>query len=692
MKGRRPILPGIPLLMPTASFVGGILWAAVVDTYAFYCSAMLALLVVIVSVFFKRPALALICGFACIGMLSMSVRCYPEANVSGQSVRYAGVVDEMWHTHMSQRAVVRLVSPEADSDARVFLRVHASMPLLLEGDTVRFTAILEPVAASGTTVPGEYSPRKQMWRYGVSATADIFPDYFTGGKGNFLVSEPEHAPLGRRLYFVRQRFVDAIYASGVSDEAAAFLTAVLAGDSGYLDDGIRSDFATAGVAHVLALSGTHVAVAAFLLALLFFPLRLLGLGGWTTSLTIVALWIYAFVTGLPPSVTRAVIMATTVGVARMLRRDSLPLNSLCLAALLILLWRPRELFFPGFQLSFVAVAAIIMFSFETVGLWRVPAWLRPAWVWFAVCLSAVFGTSALSAWYFHLFPLYFLLANIPVACIMPVMMCGEIALMAFGALGIHIHWLAAFTDGCYRILAWCVSGLSACPGAAVEGLFFSGWLLAAFYGGMVALWLALMRRSRAWAVAGCMLVVFFFGAVAAGREEYPEAEAYAVECSYATVAVVREGNEARILTDAPPTQYENVRAYIDSRLADYALSRGVEWGDVNCPVYGRYVSADSACWHFGSATVVPVGLNKNLRPIPFKPQYALISVRYFGRMSRVREVLRPDSIILSEALSDKMRTRYITELDSLRMPYRIGLPSDLLRWRIATPSQSDSLD
>ena len=677
MKGRQPILPAIPLLLPAAMLIAGIVAACVLGQYTLYGAAAMAALV-FAGLLMRRPMTSLLAGFACLGMLSIALRSYPSAQISGREQAYAGVVEEVWRTERSQRAVVRLLSPAADRGSRVYLRVHAGMPLMLEGDTARFRAVLRGVEGAPSPVPHDYSPRRQMWRYGVSATADIFPEFFAGRKGQLQVSEPAKEPIGRRMYGMRQRLIDGIYDSGVNGPTAAFLSAVLTGDSTWLDDDTRESFSAAGVAHTLALSGTHVAVVAMLLSLLFFPLSIAGKRSWSTLLIVVALWGYALLTGLSPSVTRAVIMATVLSAARLLRRDRSALNSLCLAAILILLVKPRELFFPGFQLSFVTVAAIVMFSYFLVPGWKMPSVIRWAWIWCAVCLSAVIGTSALVAWHFHQLPLYFLLSNVPAALLLPVMMTGEAMLLVAGLFGAHMAWLAEALNGCYGALTWCVERVAGAEGANIGGFYFPWWLLIAFYGGLAALWIAIRRRSAAWAISGAMLTVFFYLAVIVAEPPVPEAEAFAIDDEYATVAVVREGGEARILTDAPPTQYEHVKMTVEARLARYAGSRRAAFGAVNEPLHGRYIDVDSARWRIGPMTIAPVGLSKELRPISEKPRYALISVRYFGTMEKVKTVLDPDTIVLSPALSEKMHRRFAEQLDTLNIPYRTGLPPVLL--------------
>ena len=672
----QPILSGMPLLIPTVSFMAGVTLAAVMRAdYLIYGAAfMVALLILCILI--KRVAVAIATGFVCLGMMSVAVRNVPEPFFTGQEEVYSGVVDQVWYQADVQRALVHLSAQNDGNNAKVMLRVCSPLPVILEGDTVTFKAVLKPAASSVQHLPGSLYPERMFWRYGATAEALIPPSGDDAGDA-LVVCHPHRMPWGVRMLRMRESFISAIFDSGLSNGAASFLTAVLTGDNTYLDDSTRQDFSTAGVAHVLALSGTHVAVIAFMVSLLLFPLRLARCRRTISLLTIAVLWFYAILTGMCPSVTRAVVMATMVGLAMVLKRDSSPLNSLCLAALLILLVKPRELFFPGFQLSFIAVASIVMFSYYFVPTWRMPGWLRTAWVWVAVCLSAVVGTSALAAWHFHTLPLCFLVANVVVALLLPAVMFGGLLTVVLYALGHPIGFLIGFTDWCYRIIDESVTLVNGIDHSSITGIYFPGWLLLFYYIGLVALWISLRRQNKAVAVAGVMMLAAFLVAIPLSRTDLPRAEAYVMDYPYATVLVAREGSEARILTDAPPTQYETIERVASAVLPDFTGRSGALWGRVNEPIRGTYIDADSTLWRIGELVVAPVGLNKDLKALHVKPHYALIGVRFFGKISSVCDVMHPDTVALSPALGDDMRIRYSEEMDTLGIPYRVGLPFNL---------------
>ena len=139
---------------------------------------------------------------------------------------------------------------------------------------------------------------------------------------------------------------------------ASFLKSIITGDRTGLGDDIQDDFIKTGTVHVIAISGLQVGLIAGMILALFGVLRIpkrINL-----VLTLIILVFYSFMTGANPPILRAVIMFFVFVVGYLINRKTDILNSLSLAALAILLWNPRELFDPSFQLSFISVAGTII--------------------------------------------------------------------------------------------------------------------------------------------------------------------------------------------------------------------------------------------------------------------------------------------------------------------------------------------
>src|SRR5690606_29990590 len=141
---------------------------------------------------------------------------------------------------------------------------------------------------------------------------------------------------------------------------------------------------------------------------------------------------YAFITGLSPSVLRAVVMFSLVTVARTISRRPSIYNTLGIAAFFLLLYEPYYLLDVGFQLSFLAVLGIVylqplLYKTVTFDNWL----LDKVWALFTISVAAQLITFPLCLLYFHQFPVYFWLANLVVVPLSALALYTGVAALAF---------------------------------------------------------------------------------------------------------------------------------------------------------------------------------------------------------------------------------------------------------------------
>jgi competence protein ComEC len=200
------------------------------------------------------------------------------------------------------------------------------------------------------------------------------------GVGSLLiradVTEIEQAvafdPL-RALHSVRQRFSESIERQ-VPEPQAALTQAMLLGLRGDLAPQTNEDFRRAGLAHLLAVSGMHVGLLLGLALLL--SQRLIGRHrAWYLVPPLLFLWLYILLTGAPASAVRAGLMGTAFLLALATGRANVPLNVLGLAAIAILATEPRTLWDRSFQLSFSAMAGVLLVGLRWRATWS-SGWAR----------------------------------------------------------------------------------------------------------------------------------------------------------------------------------------------------------------------------------------------------------------------------------------------------------------------------
>jgi len=151
-----------------------------------------------------------------------------------------------------------------------------------------------------------------------------------------------------------------ILSEHLSHNEAGIMKAILLGDRSAISKPVRDLFVQTGTAHILAISGLHIGVVAGLFLIIS---RFLPVGRrYQLASVIVLLILYAFLTGGRPSVVRATIMMSVFLTSLIIEKEPDALNTLFLAAMLILVYNPLNIFDVGFQLSFVCVFAIVFFS------------------------------------------------------------------------------------------------------------------------------------------------------------------------------------------------------------------------------------------------------------------------------------------------------------------------------------------
>lgn len=296
---------------------------------------------------------------------------------------------------------------------------------------------------------------------------------------------------------------------GKQEQATA--SALVLGVTDGLDNDLIGAYAATGSLHVLSVSGLHVGIIYWLILLIFRPLNNTTKGKWILAIfSILVLWGYAFITGVSPSVLRAVTMFSFVALARPWGQKTNIYNTLAASAFCLLLYEPYLLMSVGFQLSYLAVIGIVYLQPKLSRLWEPKAWLWDQ-IWQITCVSiaAQAATVALGLLYFHQFPVYFLFSNlfvIPISFV--VLILGiVVVLVSFitpvaVTLGFLLQWTIWFLN--YGIIK-----IEAFPYSLIDNVYittFQCWLL---MGAIVCIVFLFELRKTTYLTAASVFIVAF---------------------------------------------------------------------------------------------------------------------------------------------------------------------------------------
>ena len=213
-------------------------------------------------------------------------------------------------------------------------------------------------------------------------------------------------------------------------------------------------------------------------------------------LIVLILWCFAIISGLSPSVTRAVGMFSLVALSMSMNRRTKLINTVLAAAFLSLMVDPLMLYDIGFQLSYATVISIILFTPYFQKLWKtkhpILLWTRDS---LAVTLAAQIGVLPISLYYFHQFPGLFLLANFVLLPMVFLVLLHSFVLIAFGAFGLYNSFLGQLYQYLIELMTKWVTTISGLDQFFFDRIAF-GWIeLLSSYGIIFVIFRFFVRPS-----------------------------------------------------------------------------------------------------------------------------------------------------------------------------------------------------
>ena len=452
------------------------------------------------------------------------------------------------------------------------------------------------------------------------------------------------------------------------EETVSALSALTLGDVSGLPQQLKDDYSIAGASHILALSGSHLAVLYAILEMLFtVTLYKWRRGRWIGKAAILLIiWNFVFLAGCQPSIIRASIMYTLLVGASLYSRKTLTMNSLVAAAFFMLLADPFSLFDVGFQLSFLAVLGILLF--------HSPLYLRLRTPWrgvnyvvsvLTVSLSVQVVSFPLVLYYFSSFPLYFLLTNLLVVPVSSLVLL--LAVFSF---------LMQFVAADSFISLWIVKGLYVLVKIQNEGV---KWIASLPFSSLYVPGISLLLVVWMYlSISFCVCRKFFTS----------------LHRKYTTLVLVLSGavclcfQQAGAMGGERLVFYDNRRcpaahiitgtrkgllfpAWKDSLTTGMAYIRSGFWRREGIPEPEVVVPVDYILqWERCNILLLnsPYWLERQLKS-RLKMDYVWVCRGFYGRLSGALSSFSVRIVILDSSLSVKYRERYRKECEMLGLPF-----------------------
>ncbi|MFA5499837.1 MAG: DNA internalization-related competence protein ComEC/Rec2 [Candidatus Omnitrophota bacterium] len=412
-----------PILYCAISFTAGISLSGIFHAPTAYLITASLILIITAAALFRKNILSHV--FLYIAIIFFGAAYYQNYNIlpknhivnfvsgDGDTVIVRGVVADdpvrKKTFYGKERTSFTLKSEglsEKDKTFKVTGLVKASLYTDEEGEKIRFGDEIEmPGKLSfpqGLKNPGLFDYPDHLKIKGIyvlmSANGGSSVRVIKGGRMNIIASW---------AYSLRKS-INAAITHYVDRRYSGFLSAILTGERSGLDTSVMDDFIKTGTVHVIAISGLNIVLIAGIFMFIF---KMAGIKRkYSLLLASFFLVFYCFLAGAAAPVVRATIMFVIASLGYVINRESDILNSLAIAAFLILLNNPNELFDPGFQLSFASIFGIVLFSP------RIESLFGSGKNYFtkgmAVSIAAIIAVSPIVARYFNVISPISIIANL----------------------------------------------------------------------------------------------------------------------------------------------------------------------------------------------------------------------------------------------------------------------------------------
>jgi competence protein ComEC len=412
--------------------------------------------------------------------------------------------------------------------------------------------------------PAEFNYKKYMANQNIYCQAFLHQGQF------FILNRNAGNPLIAYSLRLRQRLIEKFKSNMHNQEAIAVASTLILGYKADLSNEVLQAYSKTGTIHVLSVSGAHVAIVFILLNLLLGFLEKFRYGKSLKAVLIITMiWYYSLLSGFSPAVCRAAVMITMVIIGKTYSRNINTLNILAISAFFLLLYDPLFITDVGFQLSYLAVFGLIVLQpvvYKLVDFKN--KWADKLWALCSVSVAAQVITFPLSAFYFHQFPVYFLISNLFIIIPSAIIMYTGIAYLLLPAIPLVSPLLAFILEKSILLMDKTLALIEHTPYSGINKIWITGTEYLLLYALMISIFY-FFHEQRKWLLKLSLCFMFLF-VISISLKRWDSLHSDSItflNLRKHTGIILKKGNRAVIISDLSDTDKNyrySVQPYLDS--------------------------------------------------------------------------------------------------------------------------------
>lgn len=365
------------------------------------------------------------------------------------------IVDDLSNNNLNNRYLGKVIASDLHQNVHGKILIYTKDKTLALGSILNITSPI--ISFQKNRNPGEFNAqaywnKKQVFHFVYLKTSDS------------VIGLKQLSYLKTNSLFIAYKFDSILKKHLLNEESYKIASALLLGSRTGISEEVIADYSKTGTIHILSVSGLHVSVIFLVLN------KILSLFKWGKTqllksiILISFVCLYAYITGLSPSVCRSAVMISFSIIGKQINHQSNPFNLIAGSAFFLLIIDPAYLLDIGFQLSYLAVLGIIYFYDAIYRLiYLKNKFADQIWMLIAVSIAAQLSTLAISLYYFHQFPNYFLLANLLAIPLSSIALYLGIALLALNPIPFIAKYIGLVLSKCIALMGYILHKISILP-------------------------------------------------------------------------------------------------------------------------------------------------------------------------------------------------------------------------------------